>query len=341
MNTIDILQKLSDIPGVSGDEGRVRDAVIELIGDYCECKIDAAGNLLACKKGAAKPKNRLMLCAHMDEVGLIVTGIDDSGLLRFDKVGGIDDRVIPGKSVEVGEKRICGVIGAKALHQTEDKELAEPLKPDKLYIDIGAADKADALKHVSYGDRAVFSSEFATLGGRKVMGRAFDDRAGCALLISLIQSDLPYDCEFAFTVQEETGCTGAQSAAYAIDPDIAIVIDSTTASDIAGVEPDMTVCEQGRGAVISFMDKGAVYNRELYSLALKTANGNGIPCQPKAGVFGGNDSKTIQTSRAGVRVMAVSLPCRYIHTANNVLDTADIESSLELLKKLIPAACDL
>lgn len=341
MNTLEILQRLSSIPGVSGDETRVREATIELIKDYCEYKTDAVGNLIASKKGAKRPKNRLMLSAHMDEVGLIVTGVDDSGLVRFDTVGGIDNRVIFGRAVEIGENRICGVIGAKVLHQTEDKEREEPLAPEKLYIDIGANDKADALKYVLYGDRIVFSSEFTRLGTHRIAGRAFDDRAGCAILVSLIQSELPYDCEFVFTVQEEIGCVGAQTAAYAVNPDIAIVVEATTASDIAGVEPSMTVCEQGKGAAISFMDKGAVYDRELYELAIKTAKDNALPCQTKAGVFGGNDSKSIQTAQAGVRVIAVNLPCRYIHTANCTLDISDIENTQELLQKLILAACEI
>lgn len=338
---LEIIKSLSDIPGVSGDEKLVREEIINYIKNYCEYNIDALGNVVAYKKGRKRAKNKIMLSAHMDEVGFIITNIDDSGLLRFATVGGIDSRVIPGKSVEVGDRRIYGVIGAKALHQLEDKEKDEPLPSDKLYIDIGANDKADALNYVRQGDRAIFSARFTALGENKILGRAFDDRAGCALLVALIQSELEYDCAFAFTVQEETGGTGAFAAAYAVEPDISIVVEATTASDIAGVEPDMVVCEQGKGAVISFMDKAAVYDPKLYHLALETASGAGIPCQPKAGVFGGNESSSIQISRGGVRTMSVSLPCRYIHTAGNVLGVPDIHSTLQLLDKLISAVAEL
>lgn len=337
---IGTLKRLSEIPGVSGDEKLVREEVINQIKNYCEYNIDVLGNLIAYKKGRKRGK-KIMLSAHMDEVGFIITNIDDSGLLRFAAVGGIDSRVIPGISVEIGDSRIYGVVGAKALHHLENKEKAEPVPTDKLFIDIGANDKSDAMKHVRQGDRAVFSGQFTTLGEDKVLGRAFDDRAGCALMIELIRSELEYDCVFAFTVQEEIGSVGAFAAAYAVNPDFSIVIEATTASDIAGVEPDMVVCEQGKGAVVSFMDKGAVYDAELYRLALKTASDAAISCQSKAGVFGGNESSSIQVSRGGVRTLSVSLPCRYIHTAGNVLQISDVHSTLKLLGKLIPVIAEL
>lgn len=337
---IDNLKKLSGIPGVSGDEKNVRAEIIAGIKDFCEYEVDPLGNLIAYKKGGNAPKNKILFSAHMDEVGFIITHIEDSGLLRFSAVGGIDSRVILGKSVEIGGARLYGVIGAKALHHLEEKEKEEPLSPDKLYIDIGAPDKADAQKYVKPGDFAVFAGDFQLLGKTKIMGRAFDDRAGCALLIDLIQSELEYDCVFAFTVQEEIGCIGAGAAAYAVNPDISIVVEATTAGDIPGTEPSKVVCGQGKGAVLSFMDHGAVYDRTLYGLALATAEQNNLPCQTKAGVFGGNDSRTIQTVRAGVRVMSVSLPCRYLHTASCVLDLSDIENTAALLKKLIPAVAE-
>lgn len=339
LKTLDLLKKLSDIPGVSGDEKNVRSEIEKQIEKYCEYNIDPLGNLIAFKKGAKRPKNKVMFSAHMDEIGFIITQVEDSGLLRFACVGGIDPRVITGKAVEIGDKRVCGVIGTKATHQTEEKEREEAVPADKLYIDIGANDRDDALKYVKQGDRAVFSAELLDLGKDKILGRAFDDRVGCALMISLIQSDLPYDCVFAFTVQEETGCVGAKAAAYTVEPDISIVLEATTASDIEGVEPDMAICEQGKGAVVSFMDKGAVYDYSLYNLTLEVARKNKIPCQAKSGVFGGNDTQAIQVSRSGVRALAVSLPCRYIHTASCVLCKKDIENTLKLLEKLIPEVC--
>ena len=332
---VDAIRVLTGIPGTSGDEGKVRSAIIEMIAPYAdEIQTDPLGNLIVFKKGKATPKNRILYCAHMDEVGFIITHIEDSGLLRFAPVGGIDSRVVVGKAVEVGENRLRGVIGTKAMHHQDEKEREEAVPLDKLFIDIGAKDKTDALAYVSPGGRAVFYSEFREFGDGCILSKALDDRAGCALLVQLIKSELPYDSWFAFTVQEETGCTGAVTAGYAAAPDISIVVEATTASDIAGVSADKQVCALGKGPVISFMDKGAVYDAGLYSLALKTAKENGIPAQPKSGVFGGNDSRSLQTARDGARILAVSLPCRYIHSPSNMLCADDIGRTYELLFEL-------
>lgn len=333
------LELLGDLPGVSGCEDPVRDAILGQIEDHCESwQVDALGNLLVHKKGAAPAAQRLLLTAHMDEVGFIVTHIEEDGLLRFAAVGGIDSRVVVGKAVEVGPRRLYGVIGSKAVHLQEEKEKDEALKLDKLFIDIGATCAETAGEHVRVGDRAVFYAPFLELGDQRVLGRAFDDRAGCALLVELIRSELPCDCHFAFTVQEETGCTGAVAAGYSVDPDIAIVVEATTASDIAGVPPEKAVCRLGGGPVISFMDKGAVYDRGLVRLVLDTAGKHGIPVQVKEGVYGGNESRSIQTARDGVRTVAVSLPCRYLHSPSNVLQAGDITHTRDLLFRLIEAA---
>jgi len=331
------MEQLSQLCGVSGWEGPVREAILACLEDQCSCTVDALGNVIAHKKGQSTPKNKIMLTAHMDEVGFIITHVEDSGLLRFASVGGIDSRVVVGKPVEVGEQRLCGVIGTKAVHLQEEKERGTPQKLDQLYMDIGAENKEDALAHVAPGDRAVFSAPFGRLGENKVYGRALDDRAGCAMLLELAGRELPYDCTLVFTVQEEVGCIGARAAAHSVNPDIAIVVETTTASDIAGVEPDKTVCKQGEGPVLSFMDRAAVYDRALYRLAIETAKERGIPCQCKAGVYGGNEAGTIQTMGDGVRVVGVSLPCRYLHSPTNVLQVEDVENTIQLLEALVEA----
>ena len=338
MNIIENLEKLCSLCGVSGWEDPVREEILRQLKGTCDVRVDALGNVIAHKKGAATPKNKLLLSAHMDEVGFIITYIEDSGLLRFTNVGGIDSRVVVGKAVEIGDARIYGVVGTKAVHLQEEAERSEPLKLDKLTIDIGARDKADALAVVRPGDRAVFSAPFGRMGDGRLYGRALDDRAGCAILLELLGRDLPWDCFFSFTVQEEIGCVGADTVGYELNPDIAIAVEATTASDIAGVDPDKVVCSQGAGPVISFMDRGAVYDRALYTLALETAKRHGIPCQCKAGVFGGNESRSFQTAGSGARILAVSLPCRYIHSPTNLLAEADIHHTAALLEKLIDAA---
>lgn len=337
MELLENIRRLSDIPGVSGWEDAVREEILLQIKDVCQCHTDHLGNLIAFKKGRQAPVNKLLFSAHMDEVGFIITHIEESGLLRFACIGGIDRRVILGRAVEVGEARLPGVIGAKAVHMQTDKEKAESIPPDKLFIDIGATTRGEAEQEVALGDRVIFSGDFFRLGESMISGRAFDDRAGCALMIDLIQSELEYDCYFSFTVQEETGCTGAIPAAYGVNPDIAIAVETTTASDIAGVEASRQVCALGKGGVLSFMDRGTVYDHKLYSMAMEQAGKHGIPCQAKEGVFGGNEARSIQVAQTGTRMLAVSLPCRYLHTAHNVLHVDDIESTGRLLKLLASA----
>ena len=341
MSLLKTLEIISQIPGVSGREDAVRAAITAELDGICEYQIDPLGNVIAFKKGKQRAQNKILLSAHMDEVGFIVTYIEESGLLRFAPVGGIDTRVVLGKPVEVGEKRVWGLIGTKPIHLTEEKDSEKALKFEQMQIDIGAKDRAEAEQYVRPGDRAVFASGFSYLGENMIMGRAFDDRAGCALLLDLARSDLEYDCWFSFTVQEESGCTGAITAGYTVAPAIAVAVETTTASDIAGVSPDKTVCALGRGGVLSFMDKGTVYDYDLYAAARDMAAEKGIPCQPKQGVFGGNESRSLQVARGGAHTLAVSLPCRYLHTAQNVLSIDDIRTTRILLEAIIEMAAVL
>ena len=332
---------LSALPGVSGDEVLVREAILGQI-KHCanEITVDPLGNLIVFKKGKATPAKRLLFSAHMDEVGFIITFIEESGLLRFAPVGGIDSRVVVGRGVEVGPRRLYGVIGTKAVHHQSNREQEEPLPIDRLAIDIGAKTKAEAEALVSPGDRAVFDSRFTKLGdwseGKQgqILSKALDDRAGCAILIDMLHQDLPWDCYFTFTVQEENGCIGAIAAGYTVAPDIAVAVETTTASDIPGVSPDKAFCRFGAGPVVSFMDRGTVYDSGLYALALETARARHIPAQSKTGVAGGNESRSLQTSRGGARTLAVSMPCRYLHAPSCTLQVSDILHTRDLLLAL-------
>ena len=330
MLNIEMIKELTLLSGVSGNEHQVRDYIINKIKGKCEYTVDPLGNILVFKKGKQTPNKKVMFSAHMDEVGFIITYVEDSGLLKFTNVGGIDSRVVIGKTVKVGG--LYGVIGTKAVHMQTDEEKEKPVKMDNLYIDIGAKSKEEALEKVSIGDRATFDSDFFEFGKSQIKGKALDDRIGCYMLIEMINSDLEYDTHFAFTVNEETGMQGAASAAYTVAPDISVVLEATTAADIPEVPSHKTVCGFKKGGVISFMDRATVYDFDLYKFAIKTAKENGIPCQSKEGVFGGNEARCIQTSKGGVRVLALSLPCRYLHSPSCVLDKEDIENSLKLAK---------
>lgn len=329
---LDILRELTALDGVSGEEDAVREYIISKIKDHCEYKIDPLGSIIAFKKGKNRSVKRLMVDAHMDEVGLIITSVTSDGFLSFSAVGGIDTAVLMFRRVRIGS--INGVITGKPIHLISAEERKKLPKPESLYIDIGASSKEEALSLVRIGDRAVICGEYTEMGN-KIKAKAIDDRAGCAILISLLTKDSDYDFYATFSVEEEVGLRGAKAAAFTVEPDSAIVLEATTAADIAGVEPSKRVCVLGNGPAVSFMDRATVYDREYYDTALKS----GIKCQPKAAVAGGNNSGSVHLSRGGVRTLAISVPCRYIHSPSCVADKEDIENAARLAEYMIKGIC--
>lgn len=336
-----MLKELCLLDGTSGDEKRVREYIIDKIKDKCEYRIDPLGSIIAFKKGAKVPNKKVMLCAHMDEVGFIITSITDDGYLKFSAVGGIDPRVIVDRAVKIkSQKDVNGVIGLKPVHllSNEEKGTAPTIKD--LVIDIGAKDKADAEKYVELGDYAYFTSEWELLGNDILKAKALDDRIGCMMMLELIESDLEYDTYFCFNVQEEVGLRGSKCTSFDVQPDISIILEATTAADLCGVTGGDRVCVLGDGPVVSFMDGRTIYDKELYKLARNIAKENGILAQTKTAIAGGNDAGAIQTSGKGSRVLAISLPCRYIHSASSVVNLKDIDNTLLLLKELLPKLYD-
>ena len=333
MIDIALLKKLCLADGISGDEGKVRDIIIEEIKDFAEYQIDNLGNLIVHKKGKARAKSRLMLSAHMDEVGLMVTDVTSNGYLKFDEVGGIDRRVIVGRQVTVGENKIRGVIGVKPIHLCKGDDSKNIPEYSDMYIDIGADSLEEALAVVNYGDSVHFVSEFIE-NRNTVNVKAIDDRFGCYVLIELIKSELEYDMDFAFVVQEEVGLRGSKTAAYTLDPEFALVIETTTSAEIPEIDAHKQVCTIGGGAVISVMDRRTIYDKELVNLAFDIAGKNGINAQYKRAVAGGNDAGAIHQSRGGVRTLAISLACRYLHAPSTVASKEDCESVLELTREM-------
>ena len=327
-----MLNELCNLNGISGREHAVRDYIISHLPSDAEYRIDPLGSLIVYKKGKAEPKNKVMLDAHMDEVGFIITYITDDGYLKFTTVGGIDERVIFGRAVKVGKELIPGVIGGKAIHQTTSEERGKLPSVEDMYIDIGASSKKEALSHVSLGDAVYFDSCYREFGDGFIKAKAIDDRVGCEILLRLINSDLPYSATFCFSVQEEIGTRGAAAAAYSVAPDFAIVVEGTTAADISGVPDEKKVCRLGGGAVVSFMDRGTVYDSELYKKAFEIAEKNGIGCQTKTVVAGGNNASAIHKAAGGIKTLAVSVPCRYIHSGSSVAKKEDIEDALANLR---------
>ena len=327
------LFELCAISGTAGDEGRVREYIRAKAQPFADSiRSDALGNLIVFKKGKKSTGNKLLLAAHMDEVGFIVTHVTEEGYLKFDFVGGVDRRVALGKTVVVGEKNIPGVIGLKAIHLVSADERKKAPKTESMYIDIGAKDKEAALKLVRPGTYGCFVGEPELFGNGFLKAKAIDDRLGCAIMLELLKEELPMDVTFAFTTQEEVGTRGAFGAAFSVSPEIALVLETTTAADLPGIEDHRKVCAPGKGPVISFMDGSTIYDRHLFETLRRLAEKNGIPWQTKEYIAGGNDSRTIQRTKAGVRVAAMSAAVRYLHAPASVGCVADFEQMLKLTR---------
>lgn len=333
-----MLENLCLLNGTSGDESRVRDYIIDQIKDYCDYSVDALGSVIALKKGNKMPDKKVMISAHMDEVGFIITYITDDGYLKFSPVGGIDPRVVIDRVVDING--IKGVIGAKAVHLLSADEKKSAPSFDKMCIDIGAKNKEDAEKYISLGDYAYFVSDYREFGNGFVKAKALDDRIGCMLMIELIKSELEFDTYFCFNVQEEVGLRGSQCTAFSVQSDISIVLESTTAADLDGVTGGNRCCVLGDGPVVSFMDGRTVYDRELFHLAFETAKEKNIKVQTKTAIAGGNDAGAIQSTGKGSKVMAVSLPCRYIHSGSGVVKLSDIDEARKLISALLDKIYD-
>lgn len=329
----ELLKTLCALNGVSGDEDQVREFLAERARPWARSmKVDPLGNLIVWKKGARAAGDRLMLCAHMDEVGLIVTHVTEEGFLKFDFVGGVDRRVALGKPVVLGPKKIPGVIGMKAIHMLSREDMKKVPKTEALYIDIGASSREEAEEMAEPGAYGSFVCEGEPLGSDFFKAKAIDDRVGCAVMLKLLQEELPLDVTFAFTAQEEVGTRGAFAAAFSVTPEVALVLETTTAADSPAVEEHRKVCAPGKGPVISYMDGGTIYDRGLFEDLRRLAEDNGIPWQTKEYLAGGNDARTIQRTKAGVRVAAVSAAVRYLHAPASVGSFADFENMLKLTR---------
>lgn len=324
---IELMKQLCALPGPSGCEDAVREFVLEKVKPFAdEMKTDAIGNIMVFRKGKKALERPVVLCAHMDEVGVIIKKITDDGMLKFGFVGGVDPRVVIGRPVRFGD--VQGVIGIKAVHLTTAAERRTMPKTKDLYIDIGAASKAAAEDKVSLGDYGVFDSAVVEFGDGLIKAKAIDDRVGCAALLKLIEDEPPIDTWFCFTVQEETGLRGAASMAFALDPGFAMVLEGTTAADLAEVEGADAVCRVRGGVVLPFMDGATIYDAALFELLRDACIRRGIPWQTKTRVAGGTDAGRIHRSRAGVRVCAAAAPVRYIHSPSSVAAKADCEAVL-------------
>jgi putative aminopeptidase FrvX len=324
-----LLEKLCNATGPSGYEGDVRGIIQEVIKDYVdEIKVDRMGNIIAHKKGSGK---RVIVDAHMDEVGFIITGYNEDGTLKFYSLGGITANVLPSKIVLIGEDKVPGVIGFKPIHLQSGEERKKAVSYDDCCIDIGSNSKEETKNLVSLGEFAVFDTEFSEFGEGLYKGKAFDDRMGCAALIEALKEN--YDCDLygVFNVQEEVGERGAFVSAFNVKADVGIVLEGTICADMSNVPKHMRATEVGKGPAISIVDRTSIFNQDIAREITNLAEEKGIPYQFRRAIAGGNDAYAIHASGEGAKIATISVPCRYIHSSVSVASKSDFENTVKLL----------
>jgi endoglucanase len=330
------IEKLSNTNGVTGREEAARELMIKLIKPYVdETSEDNLGNLIAIKRGK-KSKPRIMLAAHMDEIGLMVKNISKEGFLQFAKMGGIDDRILLAQKVIVHTNKgdLVGIIGSKPPHIQKKEERNKIVTYDNLFIDVGAANlKATKKMGVKIGDPISFSVTYQKIGKNIVTGKAFDDRAGCATMIEVFKKLRSTDGNiFAVgTIQEEVGLRGAGTAAFGIAPDFGIALDVTVAGDVPGVKSFESNIKMGKGPALTVSDAGLISHPKVLSLLVDTANKNNIPYQLETGLPGTTDAARISLTRQGVPSGTISIPTRYIHSPVGMMDLTDVKNSVKLV----------
>ncbi len=331
-----LLRRLSEACGVSGDETAVRAIILDALkGKIKSHTVDALGNLLVACRTRGKSRMRVMVAAHMDEVGLVLMQAGSDGLWKFETAGGVNEQALPAKPVWVGRDRVPGVIGVKPVHLTEKDERDHPIKKDSLTIDIGAKDKEGAAATLKPGNRAVFATPFRAERG-VIHGKALDDRLGVAALIELA-ADPPPGVELvaAFTTQEEIGLRGARVAAHALDPKLAIVLDATPALDMPmwdGSENTAYNTKLGGGPAVYVFDRRTISDARLVRLLREAADKRGIPYQIRQPGSGGTDAGAIHLARAGIPSVSVSVPCRSLHGPVSTARVSDWRALIALVR---------
>ncbi len=340
MSLSDNLEKLSNVCGVTGREEEARKLLIKLMKPYVDkITVDKLENVIAIKEGKeASPK--VMIAAHMDEVGLMVKTITKEGFVQFAKMGGIDDRILLAQNVIIHTQKgpLQGIIGSKPPHIQKEEERKKIVTYDNLFIDIGAENLKDANKMgIKVGDPISFNVKYSRIGKEKVTGKAFDDRVGCAIMIETLKQLKNPDCTICAvgTVQEEVGLRGAGTATFGIDPDVGIALDVTVAGDVPGVKEFDTSLKMGKGPVLTVADAGLITHPKILRLLMDTAEENKIAFQLETGLPGTTDAARMSLSRQGVPSGTVSIAVRYIHSPTGMLSLKDAENSAKLTAEAI------
>lgn len=336
-----LLEKLSNAHGVSGYEGNIRRIIEEEVRPYVdEINIDKMGSLVATKNGG---KPVVMLAAHMDEIGLMIKYVDDKGFARFTKTGGWFDQTLLNQRMILHTENgpIYGVLGSKPPHVIKEEDRKKIVKAEDMFIDIGATSKENAEKMgVRAGTPVTSDIDFKSLGNDIVTGKAFDNRAGCAMLIESLSmmKNVRATVHAVFTVQEEVGLKGARTSAFRLNPDVALATDVTITGDHPGIEKKDSSIEMGKGPSVTVSDadgRGIIVPDSVLNWLKEAAQTNNIPYQLEVGSGGTTDASAIHLTREGIPTGVISMPTRYIHTPVSVLSMADLEKSAELIARAV------
>lgn len=329
-----LIKKLTDANSLPGDEKCIREVIkAELEGHVDSMLTDRLGNLIV-TKNTGKPGRHLGLSAHMDEVGLLVKGISEAGFINMGSFG-VDAKILPSKIVYIGKDKVKGIIGTKPVHLTKPEERAKAIELDALYIDIGAADKADAEKSVSIGDFVYFDSEYVEFGEHKIKAKALDDRLGCAAMVEILKSDIKTPLTAIFCAQEEVGLRGSAVAAKRVSVDMYINLEGTVSADMPDAADHERVTVLGKGPALSLIDRMSVYFKEYVDKMVAVAEENGISYQYRATGVGATDAASYHTANGGTPVVGLAVPCRYIHSPVSVCDKRDYENMVRLTAAFI------
>ncbi len=335
MSLLENLEKLSNASGVAGREEEVRNLMVQMLKPHAdEVSVDNLENVIAVKKGKEKAP-KVMLAAHMDEIGLMVKNISKEGFIQFTKMGGIDDRILIAQKVLVYTSKgpLHGIVGSKPPHIQKEEERKKIVAYDELFIDVGAESKEDAGKMgIKVGDPIGFDQKFAKVGKDVVIGKAFDDRIGCAVMIETLKLLEKTNCTICAvgTVQEEVGLRGAMVAAFGVNPDVGIALDVTVAGDVPGVREVDTTVKMGKGPTLTVSDAGLITHPKVLRLLLDVAEESKIAYQLETGLLGATDAARISLTRQGVPSGTVSIPARYIHSPIGMISLKDAEESAKL-----------
>ncbi len=327
-----LIEKLTEAYGPSGHEEQIREIIradVDPLAD--QVRVDALGNLIATKKGRGRGK-KVMLAAHMDEIGLIISYVDEQGFLRAQPIGGVDVMTLVGGRVQFADGTIGVIAPEKRKEFEKEPELA------KVYIDIGATSRDDAKDRL--GQAVSFVRPFADMG-RRLVAKALDDRIGCAVLIETLRQlgDTPHDVSFVFSVQEEVGLRGARTSAFGLEPEVGIAVDITMAADTP--EAPKQAMKLGAGPCIKVMDSGMLSHPGIKNLLIETAEAHDIPYQLEVLVRGTTDAAAIQLARGGVPAGCVSIACRYFHTPSEMVDLDDVQNAVKLLLTVLEQPFEL